>query len=107
MNERMSFRKWIAPFCVGVFLSSSGVSCEGDSEIERAEGWDQETHSKDVDPNYEILFAADIVHRLDITIEPDQFAIMQEDLAELLGDSGDMGGGMEPGMKEKPTLTFY
>ncbi len=56
-----------------------------------AEGWSMETHRKGVDGDYDLLFGDETVHRIDITICPGDYDAMQDDLADLYGDVGELG----------------
>lgn len=70
--------------------SSLEVDLGDDTEIETPD-WTTETHSNDVDPNYDEVFGEGTVQRLDITISAANWSAMQSDLAENLG-SGSFGG---------------
>lgn len=52
------------------------------------EGWSDETHGNNVDPNYEIVFPQDKVNQITITITPEDWNAMQENMTELLGPRG-------------------
>ena len=54
--------------------------------VQRPSGWTEATHGNDAAPNYDVLFDADRVQRIDIRIEADDFAAMQSDLTELLAE---------------------
>ncbi|MEP2024558.1 MAG: CotH kinase family protein [Reichenbachiella sp.] len=47
--------------------------------------WTTETHSEYGEPNYEVVFAQDKVHRIDIVLTTDEFTTMQNDLAQFVG----------------------
>ena len=83
-------------------LSASGEAAGADTEEEvaRPEGWTEATHSNDVDPNYDVVFPADKVNQITITIDPANWAAMQADMTSLLGEAGtgqEMGPGGQPG----------
>ncbi|MCP4680036.1 MAG: hypothetical protein GY854_32005 [Deltaproteobacteria bacterium] len=71
--------------------------CDGDdSSTIRPEGWGALSHCSHVDPDYDKLFADDVVHRFDITISPEDYQATMDDLAEKLsggGPGGPPGGG--------------
>jgi len=76
----------------------TGSDPEADSESSdqnttRPEGWSDETHSKASDPDYETVFPQDQVNRLDISIDPDEWALMMTDMTELYGEFGVRGSG--------------
>jgi CotH protein len=62
------------------------------NEVQRPAGWSEATHASSVQPDYERLFDASVVHSLEIAIAPSDFAAMQSNLEELLGDRG-LGAG--------------
>ena len=75
--------------------SSEDTSSSNDnssSDIDRPEGWTEESHSNDVDANYDIVFPEGEVKRLDITVAPEDWQAMQDDMADMLGEFGQGGG---------------
>ncbi len=70
-------------------------------ETARPEGWAEETHSNDVDPNYDVVFPQDKVNTITITIDPEQWEAMQVDMTAILGEAGtgEQGG---PGGMDRP-----
>jgi spore coat protein H len=67
-----------------------------EGEIARPDGWSEETHSKSTDPNYEVVFPADEVNTLAITIEAEDWQAMLQDMTALYGEAGsggNRGGG--------------
>lgn len=62
--------------------------------------WTDETHSNLVAPNYETVFNQNEVMVINITIESENWTIMQDDLDENLGQSTNMGG---PGPRNMET----
>jgi spore coat protein H len=63
------------------------------NEARRPAGWSEATHGLGTRPDYALLFDADVVHSLEIAIRPSDYAAMQSNLAELLGDSPFANGG--------------
>jgi spore coat protein H len=57
-------------------------------QITRPEGWTDETHGSNADPNYEIVFLQNKVNQIKITIEPDDWEVMQADMAKSYGAQG-------------------
>ena len=59
--------------------------------------WTDETHSKNVDPNYEVVFPQEAVNRLDIVIAADEWQAMLDNMTDLYGDASSRsnveGGG--------------
>ncbi len=86
----------IAVAIISVFLWSctDEISNDNSSETEETKvSWSTETHSKDVDPNYDVVFLQDEVLRMDITISAENWIAMQNDLAENLSSGGPGGPG--------------
>jgi hypothetical protein len=77
--------------------SGAGVE-EPEDDIERPEGWTEETHGKDADPNYDVVFPQDEVNRIDVIIDPDDWQAMLDDMTELYGEQGTQAGRGMPGM---------
>ncbi len=69
-----------------------------DEKVTRPAGWSDDTHSNEVEPNYEVVFPQDKVNQLTITITPDEWATLQANMTELLGEPGQSGpsGGDRP-----------
>ena len=57
-------------------------------DITRPEGWDEETHSNETEPDYGVVFPQDEVNRLDITISPENWQTMLSDMTSLVGAFG-------------------
>jgi spore coat protein H len=62
--------------------------------IERPEDWSDETHSNDIDPNYETVFPQDKVNRIDIIISEEDWETMMADMTRLMGEFGEGQQGM-------------
>lgn len=61
-------------------------------------GWEENSHGKKGEPDYELLFGGQQVLRMDIVISPADWQIMLNDLTEKLGDFGtsfDFGSDFE------------
>ncbi len=72
---------------------SSGDTSE---TTERPEGWSEETHSNDVEPDYNTVFPQDEVNRIDIIISAENWETMLVDMTGLMGEFGageGVGGG--------------
>ncbi len=63
-----------------------------ETEISRSANWDEETHSKEVEPNYDVVFPQDEVNRLDITVTSESWQAMLADLDSLYGSRNSRGG---------------
>jgi spore coat protein H len=65
-------------------LSFVSLGCRGEipsDEVDRPPGYSTASHSNDAEPDYDLLFDTEKVHRIDITIDPDVFNEMREDLS--------------------------
>lgn len=62
----------------------------------RPDGWTDATHSNNVAPNYDVVFPQDTVNTITITIAPDEWTAMLDDMTQLAGEFG-TGGGLGPG----------
>ncbi len=59
-----------------------------DGNLIRPIGWGMETHSKEAEPNYEVVFPQDSVNRIKITITADNWKVMMDDMTEMMGEFG-------------------
>jgi spore coat protein H len=75
----------------------AGVLAACANEARRPAGWSEATHGNDAAPDYALLFDADVVHPIEISIAPADYAAMQSNLAELLGDRAFGGAGPQAG----------
>jgi len=63
--------------------------------ITRPDGWTEGTHGKSAEPDYGVVFSQDDVNRIDITMAPETWQAMLDDMADLYGQFGSRpnGGG--------------
>ena len=78
------------------------AQAQSGDEPDRPAGWNEETHSNNVEPNYEVVFPVDKVNQITITITPENWAAMQEDMTNLYGEQGSRGGMGGPGGMNMP-----
>lgn len=80
----------------GLALALAPAGSPYAQRAERPPGWTEATHGNDAAPDYARLFAMDRVHELHITIAPEDFRAMQDDLATIgpggIGGAGLIGG---------------
>ncbi|KAA3655938.1 MAG: hypothetical protein DWQ04_32520, partial [Chloroflexi bacterium] len=79
---------------------SQTTTSDTTTDTARPSNWTAETHSNDADLNYEIVFPEDEVNRIDITIDPDQWQSLQDNMTDLYGEFGtssDRMGGRPTG----------
>jgi len=74
------------------------VSDQSDGEVARPEGWSKETHSNSAEPNYAVVFPEDKVNTMMITIAPDDWQSMIDNMTELYGEPS----GEERGPRGRP-----
>ena len=68
---------------------------------ERPDGWSPETHSNEVEPDYETVFPQDEVNRIDITISTENWETMMADMTDLYGEFG-----QGDGIAQRPQMDF-
>ena len=76
--------------------SSPGSSAPELAADGRPVGWGAETHSNDVAADYSVVFPEGKVNRLDITIAPEDWQAMQDNMTELYGEPGGPGTSHPP-----------
>jgi len=81
---------------------------ESTDETIRPEWWVEETHGKETEPNYEVVFPQDEVNRLDITIPAETWQTMLADMTSMYGEFGSnssrapVADGVAPGRQNQP-----
>jgi spore coat protein CotH len=68
--------------------STEPATTAADEETVRPQGWNEETHSNDVDPNFAVVFPQDKVNQLTITVDPETWQVMQANMTEIYGEPG-------------------
>ncbi len=102
----------ILSILLGMLIILSLIATPGfaqeDEDPDRPEGWDETSHGDATDPNYEIIFPQDEVNIITITIDPENWQTMLDNMTELYGEFGSrdnggwMGGGEPPMDGERP-----
>lgn len=87
----------VAETAAEVIEVAAQTSSEAEDEVARPDGWTDETHSNDVDPNYAVVFPDDKVNTITITIDPADWEAMQADMTGILGEAGTGGPMGRPG----------
>lgn len=54
----------------------------------RPPGWDDATHGRDALPDYDLVFSADRVNRLDVTVSAAGWAAAMADMTDMAGPFG-------------------
>ncbi len=98
---------------IPITASPDESSDENAETTERPEGWSEETHSNDVEPDYDTVFPQDEVNRIDIVISAENWETMLADMTDLMGEFGSgegvgVGGGdnFQPGNDAIPGGAF-
>ena len=73
---------------------SAPAADDGDDadEIVRPDGWGEETHSNDADPNYAVVFPDDEVNTITFTLAPEEWQAMLDDMTATYGEPGSRSG---------------
>lgn len=79
---------------MAALLALTGLAAAQDAG--RPEGWGVESHGNDAAPNYEIVFPQDKVNEITITITPENWQAMLDDMTGLYGEFGANPGGGGP-----------
>ncbi|MCA9895581.1 MAG: hypothetical protein KC615_21500, partial [Anaerolineae bacterium] len=92
-------------FCLLLLMATGVVVSNAQDDVERPTNWDDYSHSNDTDPVYDVVFPQDAVNSITITISPENWQAMQDNMTDLFGafgtrqDRGDFGpnnGGDRP-----------
>ena len=92
--------------------SGQATADDDGDEVEhfRPDGWTTPSHSKGVEADYAKIYPDDSVQRLDVVIDAETYAAMQENMTELYGSSnaggGPGGGGPGGGMPDEEPSFF-
>lgn len=81
---------------IGVCAALMSVGIASAQEAARPEDWTDETHSNDADLSYETVFPQTSVNTITITIAPEEWQAIFDDMTTLYGEFGsrqNMGGG--------------
>jgi len=68
-----------------------------DDVVTRPEGWSDETHSNDVDPNYAVVFPQEQVNTMTIVIDAADWQSMIDNMTDLYGEPSGAGRGVPAG----------
>jgi spore coat protein H len=102
MNFKHSFYSAILISLALMSCSESSSPSSNNDNDDVISEVDNLEHSNDTDPMYEIVFDSEKVHRIDMTITTENWALMQADLETIAGGStGGPGGGPGGGMVDE------
>ncbi|MBN1121373.1 MAG: CotH kinase family protein [Anaerolineae bacterium] len=81
-----------------VVQADTEQSVDTSDETVRSDEWDDYSHGKSTEPDYDVVFPQDEVNSITIAISPENWQLMQDNLIELIGEFGTrQGGGGRPG----------
>jgi hypothetical protein len=63
------------------------VEGSSSARASRPPGWNDDTHGRDAVPDYDLVFSADRVNRLDVTVTAADWAPAMADMTDLLPES--------------------
>lgn len=117
MANAMRLRRFVNPL-IGITLLLSLVACQAPSALPAADAEQTaltatdpaatlaDTHSSEAAPDFEVVFPQDKVNRIEITISPENWQSLQDNMAELFGAFGagenNRGGANQPGGNRQP-----
>ena len=64
------------------------IEASSHARASRPQGWDDATHGREAIPDYERVFAADRVNRLDITVSASDWSAAMADMTAMAGPFG-------------------
>lgn len=73
---------------VNVLNSTEEAGVKVEEGSERPTGWSADTHSSDAEPNYLVVFPQDEVNEIIISISPENWQMMMDDMTRLYGPQG-------------------
>ncbi len=88
----------VAGMIAALSLCGGPVFAQG-GDPARPAGWDEASHGNDADPDYAVVFPQDEVNTITITLSPENWQAMLDDMTGLYGafGSGQGGGAAGPG----------
>jgi spore coat protein CotH len=117
MANAMRLRRFVNPL-IGITLLLSLVACQVPSTLPAADAEQTaltatdpaatltDSHSSEAAPDFEVVFPQDKVNRIEITILPENWQSLQDNMAELFGAFGagenNRGGANQPGGNRQP-----
>ena len=86
-----------------------GSASSAGQNIARPEVWAKKTHSNDVEPNFKMVFPQDKVNQIKITITPEDWSAMRDNITKIYGRGGARGaqGGWGGGFEEQGDIPAY
>ena len=79
------------------------ILAQDGSDTARPPGWDDESHEKSTDPNYAVVFPQDEVNTITVTINPENWQAMTDNMTELYGEFGSRQRGGQPPQAGQPS----
>jgi spore coat protein H len=79
--------------CAGTLACGEGHAPPASTPSQEPPGWSEQSHAKSASPDYERLFPADRVLELELTIAPEDWQAMLDDMTDMAGEFGQAGPG--------------
>lgn len=108
-NSKQNTRRFLSVFTVGSCLILCFTACgclaggsdadtgAGSAGLNRSANWTEETHGNDVDPNYSVVFPEDEVNEITLTISPENWQAMLDEMTAEFGSFGGSSGSAGQG----------
>jgi spore coat protein H len=80
--------------CAGTVACGEGGEPPPLASNQQPPGWTEESHAKSAPPDYARVFPVDRVLALQLTITPEDWQAMLDDMTEMAGEFGQMGPGV-------------
>jgi spore coat protein H len=84
-------------FILAILIIAFALTTSPSFAQDRPDGWDDYSHSNATDPDYDVVFPQDAVNTITITIEPETWQTMLDDMTDIYGEFGTQRGGMGRG----------
>src|SRR5688500_19038299 len=77
---------------VGAAVGPDPGASDAPSAVARPAGWAEESHGKGGKPNFAVVFPQTGANQMTITITPESWQAMQDNMVQLFGSPGSRGG---------------
>ncbi len=93
MKTRTAAPYLLTGIIVSLSLIAGPVRAQSDEETARPTGWDEYSHGNSTDPDYAVVFPQDEVNTITITLSPENWQAMLDNMTELYGEFGTRASG--------------
>lgn len=100
----MNTRKALVLLWIMLLLAAfaAPVLAQGDDSVARPAGWEEYSHGNDTAPDYAMVFPQDKVNTITITISPENWQAMLDNMTDLYGEFATGRGFGRPGGMQPP-----